>query len=71
VIENLFNSPLLVHQTATDGDWPSDPVAIYRDHGGSIILSQRGSDIILDDATVPDFIKALKQIAKSATDSPQ
>ena len=63
-ITRVFKFGRVVWQKYLDGDAPELPVILHVDNGDSIIVSQEGRDVILHPDTLPDFIKAIKQVEK-------
>lgn len=63
MIQKLFNHPLVIYQTAdSDADRPNPAIAAHIDNGGTICLEQERDTLCIDRGTVPDLIKALKQL---------
>jgi hypothetical protein len=64
MIEKLFNNPHLLHQTAdSDSDLPEAPIAGCIDANGTMVLSQEGRHICINNKSVPELCKLLKQLA--------
>ena len=65
MIEKLFRSPHILHQTPDSrDDAPNAPVAGCIDASGTLLLSQEGREICVNCASVPELKKMLTILAK-------
>lgn len=65
MIVRQYRNPLVVFQKPDTDDSLAEPaIAVSTDAGGLIILNQEGRDILINRASLPDLIKALKLMPK-------
>ena len=67
MIEQLYNHPHVLYQTADEDPGIAEPaIAGSVDNGGVIVLSQEGRDIIVNQGSVPDLCNLLRKLRAAA-----
>lgn len=65
MIEQLFEHARILHQTPDDDlSIQEMPVAACLDSTGIVCISQEGRHIVLNRASIPEFCKMLRALAK-------
>lgn len=65
MIARQHRNPLVVFQTPDDAGGIAEPaIAASHDDMGLIILNQEGREILINRATAPDLVRALRELSK-------
>lgn len=65
MIARQYRNPLVIYQTPDDVGSIAEPaIAASHDDMGLIILNQEGREMLINRASVPDLVRALRELSK-------
>jgi hypothetical protein len=67
MIRTPFSKTQVIYQEAAEDDAPNEAIVVHVDNGGTICITQREADIVINAGAVPELCKVLKKLASEAS----